>query len=80
MFKNVDGVAKVQQDPDDASGRTWRIDSEDSAALLPHVARTAQENGWTVLEVRAETPSLEQVFRDLMFKYAESKLDEDSAE
>jgi ABC-2 type transport system ATP-binding protein len=80
VFSDVAGVQKVQQDPDDPAGLTWRIDCEDSKTLLPHISRTAHENGWTVLEIRAETPSLEQVFRDLMFKHAATKRDEDITE
>jgi len=69
-LNGLDGVQNVAKLTDGKEENTWSIDCEDSAALVPVIARLGYESNWTITEVRAETPSLEQVFRDLMFAHA----------
>lgn len=71
----LDGVVNVTKLLDRTDLNTWHIECEDSAALVPSIVRLGYEANWTITEVRAETPSLEQVFRDLMFAHAEKNRD-----
>jgi ABC-2 type transport system ATP-binding protein len=76
----LDGVANVTKLMDRTDQNTWHIECEDSAALVPSIVRLGYEANWTITEVRAETPSLEQVFRDLMFAHAEKNRDGGASE
>ena len=66
VIGSMDGVVDVSYQVQSQERGCWRIECEDNRHLVPAISRAAHDAGWTVNEIRAETPSLEQVFRDLM--------------
>jgi ABC-2 type transport system ATP-binding protein len=75
----IDGVEAVSATPTNNPNSLYRIRCAPGLALAPEVARVAHGAGWSVSEVRAETPSLEQVFRDLMAEHVNRARDEENA-
>jgi ABC-2 type transport system ATP-binding protein len=69
-LKGLDGVASAQKDDERDGKARWRVQyapghAPDTAALV----KAAHGAGWTLHEVHAETPSLENVFRDRMARH-----------
>ncbi|MBV69938.1 MAG: multidrug ABC transporter ATP-binding protein [Myxococcales bacterium] len=69
----VDGVSSIQEAQPRSAGVFWRIECADPTHALPGIAQAVHQAGWPLLELRSETPSLEQVFRDLMFQHAQEQ-------
>lgn len=65
----VDGVESVKRDGGRTGYTTWRAICAKGRDATPAIARAALEAGWTVGGITPETPSLEQVFRDLMARH-----------
>ena len=65
----VDGVESVKRDSARAGYTTWRAICEKGVDATPAIARAALEADWTIGGITPETPSLEQVFRDLMARH-----------
>ena len=65
----VDGVESAQAvgaDPEREGYERWAIScASGAAAPTPAIVRAAADAGWNVAAIAPETPSLEQVFRDL---------------
>ncbi|MGC6416459.1 MAG: ABC transporter ATP-binding protein [Bradymonadia bacterium] len=64
------GIGQVQNISSTSAGHFWRIESQDVKGTIPKVVEVIHNAQWQILEVSAETPSLEQVFRDLMHTHA----------
>ncbi len=62
----LEGVVSVTRHQESQGRECWRIECEPHTQLVPTISRAAHDAGWSVNEIRQETPSLEQVFRDLM--------------
>ncbi len=65
----VDGVESVKREGERAGYTTWRAICQKGVDATPAIARAALEAGWTIGGITPETPSLEQVFRDLMARH-----------
>lgn len=74
----VPGVASVRRrgpDPDTDGFDIWTLECNSATDRpTPKIIETCVEAGWTLASARAETPSLETVFRDLMEQNAKSVL------
>lgn len=68
-LRALPGVASISQlgpDPARPGFVLWRIETDDGEQPTPAVVKTAAEAGWEVGEVSGDTPTLEQVFSELM--------------
>ncbi|MEE2755545.1 MAG: ATP-binding cassette domain-containing protein [Myxococcota bacterium] len=72
-LESVDGVSGIHNAQRRSDGSFWRIECDDPKHAIPGIAQAINQAGWPLLELRSETPSLEQVFRDLMFQHAQEK-------
>lgn len=69
-LKGLEGVVSAHKDDERDGKARWRVQyaagqTPDTAALV----KAAHAAGWTLHEVHAETPSLENVFRDRMARH-----------
>jgi ABC-2 type transport system ATP-binding protein len=64
-FGKVDGVKKVGEVPTDESAHTFELVSEQDHDLRPDLFQLAADKGWVLLELRRDTQTLEDVFRNL---------------
>jgi ABC-2 type transport system ATP-binding protein len=64
-FAKVDGVKKVGEVPTDESAHTFELVSEQDHDLRPDLFQLAADKGWVLLELRRDTQTLEDVFRNL---------------
>lgn len=69
VLKAVEGVESVVREGERDGFAVWRANCAADAKPAAAVAQAAFEAGWTVGEISPETPSLEQVFRDLMARH-----------
>lgn len=61
-------------------GRTvYRIRCTPGTEMAAEISKAAHSAGWVISEVRTETPSLEQIFRDLMAEHVSRARDGESA-
>lgn len=75
----VEGVESVSETPTNNGKHLYRVRCAPGLDLAARIAQTAHESGWAVSEVRAEVPSLEQVFRDLMAEHVNRARSEETA-
>ena len=64
------GIGQVQNISSTSEGHFWRIESQNVKDTIPKIAAVVHKAQWQILQVGSETPSLEQVFRDLMHTHA----------
>jgi ABC-2 type transport system ATP-binding protein len=62
----VASVSRLGPDPARQGFVLWRIETGNGEQPTPAVVKTAAEAGWEVAQVTADTPTLEQVFSELM--------------
>ncbi len=68
-LKRLDGVEHVRKDDAPAGTTRWRIQCAPGTDPSAAIIEAAVGAGWTVRAAGAETPSLENVFRDLMARH-----------
>jgi ABC-2 type transport system ATP-binding protein len=61
----VEGVKKLGELPTDESAHTFELVSEQEHDLRPDLFQLAADKGWVLLELRRDTQTLEDVFRNL---------------
>jgi len=69
LLGKVDGVESVRREGERAGYVTWRAICAEGVDAAPDLARAALDAGWSIGAIAPETPSLEQVFRDLMARH-----------
>ena len=71
---SLPGVASLEllgPDPARKGFALWRIETEEGPQPTPAVVKTAAEAGWEVGQVTGDSPTLEQVFSELMQEQAQ---------
>ncbi len=66
----VASVSRLGPDPAREGFTLWRVETENGQQPTPAVVKTAAEAGWEVGQVTGDTPTLEQVFSELMEEQA----------
>ena len=82
-LRSLPGVASVSNlgsDPAHDGFALWRIETGDGPQPTPAVVKTAAEAGWEVGQVTGDTPTLEQVFSELMEEQARKGLSDSKQE
>ncbi|MCB9525745.1 MAG: ATP-binding cassette domain-containing protein [Myxococcales bacterium] len=70
-LKKLEGVEHVRRDDAPKGVSRWRIQCAKGSDPSAAIVKAAVDAGWTVRAVGAETPSLENVFRDLMARHVD---------
>ncbi len=65
----LQGIVRVTKEKVIGDQETWRVLSADNTDPTSAIARLALDENWKLGGVAPETPSLEQVFRDLMAEH-----------
>ncbi len=68
-IEGVESTAKLGSDPSRKGYEQWTITCAGGIPPVPAIVKATAEAGWDVGAVVAETPSLEQVFRELMERH-----------
>ncbi len=69
VLAKVEGVESVKREGERGGYSEWRAICAEGVDATPAIARAALDAGWTIGGITPETPSLEQVFRDLMARH-----------
>jgi ABC-2 type transport system ATP-binding protein len=64
-FEKLSGVASVRELPTDESAHKFELAASSDGDLRAEIFRLIVAKGWTLLELRRESQSLDAVFRDL---------------
>jgi ABC-2 type transport system ATP-binding protein len=64
-LKNLSGVLRAAELPTDERAHTFELASEQDVDLRAELFRLVSGKGWTLLELRRDTQTLEDVFRNL---------------
>ena len=64
-LNNLAGVKKLTELPTDERAHAYELASEDNTDLRPEIFRLIADKGWVLLELRRDTQTLEDVFRQL---------------
>lgn len=75
----LDNVEEVLDTATERGRTVYRLKCTPGAEMAAQISKAAYDAGWTISEVRTETPSLEQVFRDLMADHVNRARDGETA-
>src|SRR5688572_19996537 len=64
-LNNLAGVKKLTELPTDERAHAYELSGEDGQDLRPEIFRLIADKGWGLLELRRDTQTLEDVFRQL---------------
>jgi gliding motility-associated transport system ATP-binding protein len=64
-LRNLRGVKKISELPTDERAHAYELSGDDNTDLRPEIFRLIADKGWILLELRRETQTLEDVFRQL---------------
>jgi ABC-2 type transport system ATP-binding protein len=62
---SIPGAERIRELPTDESAHKFELSGQKEADLRAEISRLVADKGWTLLELRRETQSLDAVFRDL---------------
>ncbi len=65
-LETVTSVSLKGPDPGRSDYEVWAVECKNGSPPVPDLIRAATEAGWEIGGIGAETPSLEQIFSDLM--------------